>query len=143
VTKSVIAIKILRKHLNTELVTNEIKVMKELKGSPYIVEFLQFEHYDEFNIIIIEMELLLGGSLRKLISDKSKIITDEQASKIIFKICSALIDMNLKNISHNDLKPDNILIMDPEDITSVKLADFGLAQFMGNYMDIGLRGTKI
>lgn len=117
--------------------------MKELKGSPYIVEFLQFEHYDEFNIIIIEMELLRGGSLRKLINDKEKVITDLQASRIIFKICSALIDMNLKNISHNDLKPDNILIMEEDDITSVKLADFGLAQFMGNYMDIGLRGTKI
>lgn len=51
--------------------------------------------------------------------------------------------MNLKNISHNDLKPDNILIMQEDDITSVKLADFGLAQFMGNQMDIGQRGTKI
>jgi len=78
------------------------------------------------------MELLKGGSLRSLISDKTRVITDEQASKIVFKICSALIDMNLKNISHNDLKPDNILIMHSDDITSVKLADFGLAQFMGN-----------
>lgn len=89
------------------------------------------------------MELLKGGSLRSLISDKTRVITDEQASKIVFKICSALIDMNLKNISHNDLKPDNILIMHSDDITSVKLADFGLAQFMGNQMDIGQRGTKI
>lgn len=84
-----------------------------------------------------------GGSLRAWIQENSKHISDEDASKVIHMICNALIEMNLKNISHNDLKPDNILIKDPDDMSTVKLADFGLAQKMGNQMDIGQRGTKI
>lgn len=31
------------------------------------------------------------------------------------------------NVIHRDLKPENIVIMDYEDLTTVKLIDFGLA----------------
>jgi len=89
------------------------------------------------------MEYMAGGSLRALIHDPNAVITDDVAAKIIQGICDALIEMNLKNISHNDLKPDNVLIKDISNPGSVKLADFGLAQIMGNQMDIGERGTKI
>jgi len=86
---------------------------------------------------------MAGGSLRALLQDPNAVITDETAASIIQSTCNALIEMNLKNISHNDLKPDNILIKDLANPASVKLADFGLAQTMGNQMDIGQRGTKL
>lgn len=31
------------------------------------------------------------------------------------------------NVIHRDLKPENIVVMDYEDLTKVKLIDFGLA----------------
>ena len=35
--------------------------------------------------------------------------------------------MHSKNYVHRDLKPENILIDDEDDLSSIKLADFGLS----------------
>lgn len=35
--------------------------------------------------------------------------------------------MHCNNIVHRDLKPDNILIGDESDVSTVKVADFGLS----------------
>lgn len=89
------------------------------------------------------MEYLEGGTLKKTINDTNIVIDEFIASSIINNICNALIELNLKNISHNDLKPDNILLCDKINISRVKLVDFGLAKVMGSAMDIGERGTKL
>mmetsp|Transcript_60527 Transcript_60527/g.131171 ORF Transcript_60527/g.131171 Transcript_60527/m.131171 type:complete len:87 (-) Transcript_60527:600-860(-) len=86
---------------------------------------------------------MAGGSLRDLIQNPEIEISSETASQIIHATCNALIEMNLKSISHNDIKPENILLKSLETPGIVKLGDFGLAQFMGSHMDIGQRGTKI
>jgi calcium/calmodulin-dependent protein kinase I len=36
--------------------------------------------------------------------------------------------MHKKNIAHRDLKPDNLLLMDKNDDTTVKIADLGFAK---------------
>lgn len=35
--------------------------------------------------------------------------------------------LHSNEIVHRDLKPDNILISDPSDLSSLKVADFGLS----------------
>lgn len=40
---------------------------------------------------------------------------------------SAVEHVHSKNYVHRDLKPENILIDDSDDLSSVKLADFGLS----------------
>lgn len=42
-------------------------------------------------------------------------------------LLSAVGHVHSKNFVHRDLKPENILINDENDLTSVKLADFGLS----------------
>lgn len=42
-------------------------------------------------------------------------------------IFSALEYLHNNNIIHRDIKPENVVIMDYEDLSSVKLIDFGLA----------------
>lgn len=49
-----------------------------------------------------------------------------------------------KNLVHRDLKPQNILIMDYDDLTKVKLIDFGLAaNFDGIICDFKACGTLL
>ena len=72
------------------------------------------------------MELIRGGTLFKYIQ-KREILSDEEASMLIKSILMGVEHVHSKNIVHRDLKPENILIDDVNDITSIKLADFGLS----------------
>ena len=57
---------------------------------------------------------------------KRKKFSDEDASQIIKCILEAVAYLHENNIVHRDLKPDNILIGDLSDLTTIKVADFGL-----------------
>lgn len=88
------------------------------------------------------MELMKGGQLTELIEERKKSrksFTDEEAAKIMRCILQAVAYIHSKGIVHRDLKPgnfdsavlshliDNILIGDSNDLTTIKLADFGLS----------------
>ena len=72
------------------------------------------------------MELLSGGSLRSLMNRK-KHFSDEEASAVLRGLLNAVEHVHSKNYVHRDLKPDNILIDNYDDLSSVKVADFGLS----------------
>jgi calcium-dependent protein kinase len=42
-------------------------------------------------------------------------------------ILTALSYLHSKNIMHRDLKPENLLLLKQDDLTSLKIGDFGLA----------------
>ena len=50
-----------------------------------------------------------------------------------------------KNVIHRDIKPENVVIMDYEDLTKVKLIDFGLAvhSSMNQVRDFAKCGTLL
>lgn len=54
-------------------------------------------------------------------------MSDKMAAKIMKGLLSAVEHVHQKNFVHRDLKPDNVLLGDPEKLDSVKLADFGLS----------------
>ena len=58
---------------------------------------------------------------------KQKKFSDEEVSQIIKCIFEAVEYLHNNNIVHRDLKPDNILIADSTDLTTIKIADFGLS----------------
>lgn len=72
------------------------------------------------------MEIIKGGSLRQLMNVKKK-FSELEASTILKSLLSAVEHVHQKNYVHRDLKPENILINNENDLSSVKLADFGLS----------------
>lgn len=96
------------------------------------------------------MELVKGGQLKTLIDSRfarGEAFTDDETSIIMKSIISAVKYFHFKDIVHRDLKPgmciihpfsppsnvlfiENILINNYDDLSSIKVADFGLsAQF--------------
>ena len=77
------------------------------------------------------MELIKYGSISKLlpskVRDESK-LSDSDAAKIMKCITEAVAYVHDNGVIHRDLKLANILINDPEDLTSVKIIDFGLGE---------------
>jgi serine/threonine protein kinase len=72
------------------------------------------------------MEVIKGGSLRQLLTKRKK-LTDSEAALVMKSLLSAVEHVHQKNYVHRDLKPENILINSEKDLSSVKLADFGLS----------------
>lgn len=99
-------------------------ILKNL-DHPNIIKL--YETWETSRICFLITELCSGGELFYHIT-KSKFLTEAQASKIMRQIISAIKYCHGKNICHRDLKPENFLLKNENDISSIKLIDFGLSQ---------------
>ena len=129
-TNEEVAIKIIKKNNYNSSLKEEIKILKNCEHK----NILKFIDYIETNSkFFIIMELLKGGTLKQFIL-KNNNLSEEQISKIIKQILSAVNYLHDKNICHRDIKPENIMFKD-ESFQELKLIDFGLS--IKNFYDLG------
>lgn len=55
-------------------------------------------------------------------------LLESDAAKIMRQIFSAVSYCHSNNICHRDLKPENFLLKKEDDVTSIKLIDFGVSK---------------
>lgn len=122
------AVKVLRKkqiaHKELELIINEISIIKEL-DHPNILKV--YEAYEDKEWLYIVTELIIGGELFDEISKRHK-FTEVDAAIIIKQILEAVTYWHGVNIVHKDLKPENLMLQEKENVEYVKVIDFGTAQ---------------
>ncbi|KAK6348444.1 hypothetical protein TWF718_006238 [Orbilia javanica] len=111
-------------------VLKEVEIMEQLKH-PNII------HYEEYKDmprqLYIRMEYVGFGDLSDYV--KSRGAMPEDLTRIVTQqVNNALVFIHGLNISHRDIKPDNILIKS-EDPLIVKLSDFGLAKMIKEDQD--------
>ncbi|MCJ1306781.1 hypothetical protein MMC25_000424 [Agyrium rufum] len=104
-------------------VVHELQIMKSLKH-PHIIDFIDYE--DKPKHVYIIMEYVSGGDLLTYINNCG-IMPERSAQLVASQMCSALEYLHSENVTHRDIKPDNILIYQNDPI-SVKLSDFGLSK---------------
>lgn len=105
----------------------ELSILRKLHH-PNIVSLKGF--YEDAENYYIIMELVPGGDLMGFVEEFGRV--GEEATRVITKqILEGINYVHQLGISHRDLKPDNILIMQDEPIL-VKITDFGLAKFSDN-----------
>ena len=57
---------------------------------------------------------------------------------------SAVAYIHEQDVIHRDLKPQNILVMDKEDLSTIKIVDFGLSEnYVFNDSELTQAGTLI
>jgi len=78
--------------------------------------------------VYIAYEYVPGRTLRETI--RSGALTDRKAVEIAAQVLDALAHAHRAGIVHRDVKPANILVEDRDEL-SIRLLDFGLAQFDG------------
>jgi calcium/calmodulin-dependent protein kinase I len=100
----------------------EFSIMSELDNANIVKLHAVTETED---LILFEMELLRGGSLKDLLNKRS--LRPEEAAKVMLGILRGVSYLHGKNVVHRDLKPENILFKEQGNLDSIKIADFGLS----------------
>lgn len=121
----------------TDRVLEEARVLERLRDHPNIVRVHSVD--SEEGVILIDMELIRGKNLARLLQERAGIpLPLEQAAHIVLCVLDALDYAHSRRIIHRDIKPANILM--GEDGV-VKLTDFGLAEALGTGSVAGGGGT--
>ncbi|XP_072881620.1 serine/threonine-protein kinase ULK3 isoform X1 [Hemitrygon akajei] len=141
--REVVAIKcVSKKSLNKASVENlltEIEILKTVEH-PHIVQLKDFQ-WDGENIYLI-MEYCAGGDLSHFIHSR-RALPEQVARRFLQQLASALQYLHQRNISHLDLKPQNVLLSS-RTYPHLKLADFGFAQHMSPWDEKHvLRGSPL
>jgi serine/threonine protein kinase len=130
-TGHICAVKVIKKRKLSEEIVSELRREASMLSNldhPNVVKFLKVK---ESNLrIFIVMEYVRGGTLGAYL--KRKKISEKKAVQAMTGILRAVEYLHKHGIVHRDLKPDNILIADRADLSSVKIADFGLSTQVQN-----------
>ncbi|XP_059512929.1 serine/threonine-protein kinase ULK3 isoform X6 [Myotis daubentonii] len=117
-------------------------ILTERLGSgTYATVYKAYAKWDSDNIYLI-MEFCAGGDLSRFIHTR-RILPEKVARVFMQQMASALQFLHARNISHLDLKPQNILLSSLEK-PHLKLADFGFSQHMSPWDEKHvLRGSPL
>ncbi|KAK5056699.1 hypothetical protein LTR84_012231 [Exophiala bonariae] len=103
---------------------SELQIMKSL-SHPNIVNYV--DSYNVQHYIYILMEFVPHGELSQELRRQGGKLAEPDAQQITRQMMHALGYLHRRNITHRDIKPDNILIAS-RDPMIVKLSDFGLSK---------------
>ncbi|CAM9334525.1 unnamed protein product [Chrysoparadoxa australica] len=106
--------------------TDEVRVLKAVQH-PNIVAFEDF--WEEPDLYCLVMELVDGGELFDRIVNKVRYGEDD-ARGCVRSLLKGIHYLHTQDVVHRDIKPENILLKGFDTDCDVKLADFGLAQFV-------------
>ena len=113
---------------------DEITVLQRL-SHPNILKYI--DSIEDRKHMCIVTEFIEGTTLAELMSTFGK-FTEFETANIAFQIASAIAHWHQKNISHRDIKPDNIIINDDMKAT---LIDFGLSKIRTNICFTSMIGS--
>ncbi|CAD8176336.1 unnamed protein product [Paramecium pentaurelia] len=87
-----------------------------------------YEIFENSEQLIVVLELITGGNLMDYITRENCFLED-QAAKIIFRLVKTISYLHSKNIIYRDLKPDNIAFRIADNIETLCIMKFQLADF--------------
>jgi serine/threonine-protein kinase len=117
----------------------EARMIAEL-SSPHIVRLYDYALSGQVPYLV--MELLTGNNLAALL--QQGVLSARRTLHILAQVAAALGEAHSHGIVHRDIKPDNILLIDPDKSQSgqsghfgksadfVKVIDFGVARLSGS-----------
>lgn len=107
-----------------EATRQEISILRQVMGHPYIIELQDVFESDAF--IFLVFELCRQGELFDYLT--SVVTLSEKKTRYIMRQIFEGVDyIHQQNIAHRDLKPENILL---DDSLNVKITDFGFARLL-------------
>ena len=108
-----------------ESVRGEISALKLLREGPYVVRLLDVFYEPDRTMMV--QEIMRGGDLLDKLTE-IEVYEPDDARKVSRTLLEAIAYCHKKGICHRDVKPENILLVNENDLTHIKIADFGCAK---------------
>lgn len=123
------------KVLHPEMVSSEGAIerfRREAKAArrihhPNAIEVTDFGVTQE-NLVYLVMEIVEGRLLREMLAEA--VFDYRRAVEILCQVCAAIQVAHNNKVIHRDLKPDNIIVVNPGEKETVKVLDFGIAKML-------------
>ena len=88
--------------------------------------------YEGYENVYMVTELLKGGTLLEYIKYKDGLITEAEVFELVLSITKALKSLDKLGIVHMDLKPDNIMLNNFDDLSEIVVIDFGCSTILND-----------
>ena len=123
--KQRLSLSMARKDKIVRMARNEATLLKRI-NHPGIASFIAC--YETPSHIYIIMEECRGGELFEHIIDSSDGLSETDVKVVATQLAGALEYLHARKIMHRDVKPENILLQEPGNLSSVKFIDFGFSR---------------
>ncbi|XP_068963732.1 death-associated protein kinase 2-like [Petaurus breviceps papuanus] len=111
--------------IERKVVNQEVEILQGLQH-PHIMQL-----HDVFICqvqMVLVLELIQGGEFFDFVAEKES-LSEPEASDFLLQLLDGLVYMHSLNISHFDLKPENIMLQQKDVIKpKIKIIGFGMAQ---------------
>ena len=107
-------------------IAEEIRLTISL-ASPQVVRIYDF--YQTPKHVYVIMEFLRGGELLEAVMNLGS-YSEKDAALIMKQLLTGLVNVHAHNITHRDLKLENLILAEKGNLRSLRIADFGLAKKM-------------
>ena len=107
-------------------IAEEIRLTMSL-ASPQVVRIYDF--YQTPKHVYVLMEFLRGGELLDAVMNLGS-YSEKDAAMIMKQLLTGLVKVHEQNITHRDLKLENLILAEKGKLDSLRIADFGLAKKM-------------
>lgn len=118
--------KILKCPTDMYWIENEVKNIQKVQDCENIVKL--HEVIDTTDAVYIVQDLCKGGSLYQHMMSNTRLYSEHEVASIISRILDALACCYVNDIVFSDLKPKNIVYYSTENISDIRLVDFGSSQ---------------
>jgi serine/threonine protein kinase len=113
--------------IQTQDFANEVRIMQKLSGASGVIEYYG-SMIDKTHMAMVT-GLASGGDLCTYLNSKpASRIRSIEAPKIIKQILQSIESCHSRNVCHLDIKPENFLLKEFDNISSLRLTDFGCAK---------------
>ncbi len=112
--------------MTIEEIADEIRLTMSL-AHPQVVRVYDF--YQTKKHVYVVMEFLRGGELLDAVMNLGH-YSESNAATIMKQIFTGLVRVHEQNITHRDLKLENLILAEEGNLSSLRIADFGLARRM-------------
>lgn len=111
--------------LKPEILKGEISMLRALSTDANNFCLKLHSIYETPRVILVVTELCAGGEMMEYVAKQEQDLRTEDVSRIAFQLLSAFECCAKHHIIHRDVKPENVMFLQPSPKSELRVIDFG------------------